>query len=110
MTGLLVALAIVFGTIYLGRVIKRAVVIFYDATMRAAAIASFSRYGDFDDVKVVILDDETGYFIREGALWKCDVVDDIPQRSTAKLLDVINLPPQDLESVIEAVEALNTEY
>lgn len=109
MTVLLV-LALLLSVWYLGRVIQRSIVILYDAIMRSAIISNFSKYGDFEDVKVVIMDDDTGYFIRESALWKCDIVDDVPVRSSAKVLDVINMPPSELSRVIEAVEALNTEY
>jgi hypothetical protein len=110
MTAALISLALLLSAWYVSRVIKRAIVILYDAIMRSAVIANFSRYGDFEDVKVAIINDESAYFIRESALWHCKVEDDVIDRSTARIVDAVNVTQKQLEDIIEAVEALNTEY
>lgn len=107
---LLLSLTIIVSTYIFIRLIKSSSTYLYAGMIHSSLIANFSRYGNMNNMRMVLIDDETAYFIRENSLWACPVVDEMPLREQAKLVDVFNISPIDLQKVLAAVDALNSEY
>lgn len=79
----------------------------FEAQIRSAMIANFSRYGFDKDAKFVIVDDERAYFMHNDAVWRCDVVDDLPMRETAKPVDLMQVNRDELKEVMAVVDIMN---
>lgn len=85
----------------------RSTMIVHNTMLHAALISNFSRFGDIDPDKLVVIDDSRAYFMRDGSLWTCEVKDDYIIRSTLKVVDVMNMNGPELKEVMAAVDALN---
>jgi hypothetical protein len=110
---MLIAGSIVVGSIIIAymiyRVIRVSTMTLFQAIVRHAFVSNFSRFGDFSDMKVAIIDDETGYYVKDGALWIVEVKDDEVVKSTARPVDLFNIDEVKLKEVMAAVDALNTD-
>lgn len=103
-------LLVVMGlTLMIVRTIAKASIIIYEGLMHGAVIANFSRFGEIDPDKLVVIDDSRAYFIRDNSLWTCEVKDDYLIRSTLKAVDVMAISGTQLKEVMVAVDALNME-
>ena len=79
----------------------------YESNIRAAMIANFSRFGFDQEAKFVVVDDERAYFMHNEAIWRCDVVDDLPLRETAKPVDLVHAHRDELKEVMAVVDIMN---
>lgn len=80
----------------------------YEGMIRGALVANFSRFGSLDDTKIVVMEDSRGYFIRDDALWTCEVKDEEVMHSTARPVDLLHIDKENLREVMAAVDTLNT--
>lgn len=78
-----------------------------ESNIKAALVANFSKYGFDKDAQMVVVDEERAYFLHNESIYVCDVVDDIPQRDTARPVDVVNAPPEQLKEIMGVVDAMN---
>lgn len=87
--------------------IYKSSIVIHNGLMHNAIIANYSRFGEIDPEKLVVIDDSRAYFIRDNTLWTADVQDDYIVRSTLKVVDVMNVEGNRLKEVMAAVDALN---
>lgn len=80
----------------------------YEGMIRGALISNFSRFGSTDDYKIVVMEDTRGYFIRDDALWVCDVEDETVKHASARPVDLLTIDAANLKEVMAAVDTLNT--
>ena len=83
--------------------------VMYEAMIRSALVSNFSRFGNLDEYKIVVIEDSRGYFVRDNALWTCDIVDDEIVNSSTRPVDLIKIDADKLKEVMAAVDTLNTE-
>jgi hypothetical protein len=110
---MLIAVSIVAGSIIIAYMTYRAIRVstatLFQAIVRHAFVSNFSRFGDFSDMKVAIVDEETGYYVREGALWTVEVQNDELLKSTARPVDMFDMDEKKLKEVMFVVDVLNTD-
>ena len=102
---------IVLSIVYLTRSVNQAVIAFYNISMKSAMIANFSRFGDWSEQHYAISSyngTQRGFFMRDGALWTCEVLDGALLKTTAKPIDMYNEPH--LKEVLDVVEALTDDH
>lgn len=108
-----VALAIVVSTLFLAFVVFNAIkalaAVLFEGMIRSAFIANFSRFGNFDDYQIVVIDDVRGYFVRDGALWTVEIENEEMVKSTARPVDLITVDSDKLKEAMAAVDTLNSD-
>lgn len=84
--------------------------VMFEGMIRSAFIANFSRFGDFDDYKIVVIDDARGYFVRDSALWTVEIKDEELVKSTARPLDLMTVDADKLKEAMVAVDTLHSDF
>lgn len=90
--------------------IKAHAAVTFEGMIRSALVSNFSRFGDFDDYRIVVIDDIHGYFVRDGALWTVEVENEELVKSTARPMDLITVDSELLKEAMAAVDALHGDY
>lgn len=104
-----IALAIMIAALAIVMQMRKHDEMFYYASMKAALLSNFSRFGEVDPERLVVVDDARAYFIRDTALWVCDVHDDMLLRQTTRPVDMMTASGEELKEVMAVVDALNAE-
>lgn len=102
---------IVLSIVYLANTVKKSVIAFYNISMKHAMISNFSRFGDWSEQHYALSNyngETRGFFMRDGALWICEVLDGALLKTTAKPIDMYNEP--NLKEVLDVVEALTDDH
>lgn len=84
--------------------------VMFEGMIRAAFIANFSRFGDFDDYRIAVIDDKRGYFVRDNALWMVEVKDEELVKSTARPVDLMTVDAALLKEAMAAVDTLHEDF
>lgn len=75
--------------------------------IKHAILSNFSRFGNWPETDFVILND-IGYFMREGALWKCQTKDAKLLKSTAVPVDLF--AGDNIEDALAAVDVFAIDF
>jgi hypothetical protein len=103
-------LAILFAarTVYNG--LRAHAAVMFEGMIRSAFVANFSRFGDFDDYRIAVIDDKRGYFVRDNALWMVEVEDEELVKSTARPIDLMTVDAELLKEAMAAVDTLHSDF
>lgn len=104
----IIGVSVIIGARHVYRGLQGHAGALYEGMIRSALVSNFSRFGTFDPNKIVVMDDTRGYFIRDDALWVCEIKDDDVLPATARPVDLIHMDAQNLREVMAAVDTLNT--
>ena len=87
----------------------------FEAVLRSGFVANFSRFGDYSEFQIAVIDDKRGYFVRDGALWMVDVVAEGDDgynlvKESARPVDLMKVDSSLLKEVMAAVDTLHDDY
>lgn len=84
--------------------------VMFEGMIRSAFVGNFSRFGDFDDYRIAVIDDARGYFVRDNALWMVEVQDEELVKSTARPVDLMTVDAALLKEAMAAVDTLHSDF
>lgn len=89
--------------------------VMFEAVLRSGFVANFSRFGDYSEFQIAVIDDKRGYFVRDGALWMVDVVAEGDDgynlvKESARPVDLMKVDSSLLKEVMAAVDTLHDDY
>jgi hypothetical protein len=109
-SGAAIALSVIASAVIISTAMKRFAYTLYVSIIRHSLISNFSRFGEFKEWHSAVFADESkAYFVRDGALWQCDVEGGEPIKSTARTVDLFSADVDKLKEVMAAVDAINTD-
>lgn len=108
--GVILSLSILIGSVIVWRGLRAHAYTMYVTLIRHALVTNFSRFGQFKEWHSAVMTEENkAYFVRDGALWVCDVDGGEPIKSTARTVDLFTADVNLLKEVMMAVDTINTD-
>lgn len=106
----LVCLAMIISARIVYRGLRAHASVMFEGMIRSAFVGNFSRFGDFDDYRIAVIDDARGYFVRDNALWMVEVQDEELVKSTARPVDLMTVDAALLKEAMAAVDTLHSDF
>ena len=81
-----------------------------EASLRSAFVSNFSRFGDWDNYRIAVINEKHGWFVRDGALWLCEMDEEVPVKYSARPVDLVTVDSDMLKEAMAAVDALHVDF
>jgi hypothetical protein len=81
-----------------------------ESALRTAFVSNFSRFGDWENYRIAVINGKHGWFVRDGALWLCDMDDEEPVKYSARPVDLVTVDSDMLKEAMAAVDVLHGDF